>query len=144
MNDQVSLGSQPQYRPHAWSAQMAPAMTPNVQIGKPKTTARYVSLSSCDADGTRSSSALGSALPAATRFRYRSVTRYMMPSTAATKKMPVARVIAVTWIDSQYDCRAGTSGPAGVLMSASARPSATTTAPMTNTPSVQARYRTRM
>ena len=35
MKDHVSFGSQPQYRPHADCAQMAPAITPNVQIGKP-------------------------------------------------------------------------------------------------------------
>ena len=64
--------------------------------------------------GMRSSSGLGSAFPAATRLRYRSATMYMMPRTAATKKMPLESVIAVTWMDSQYDCSAGTSGPAGV------------------------------
>src|SRR5258706_11772651 len=33
MNDQVSFGSQPQYRPHAASAQIAPQITARVQIG---------------------------------------------------------------------------------------------------------------
>ena len=36
MKDQVSFGSQPQYRPQADSAQMAPAMIAKVQIGKAK------------------------------------------------------------------------------------------------------------
>ena len=40
MKAQVSTGSQPQYRPQAWSAQIAPQMMPNVQIGKPNTTVR--------------------------------------------------------------------------------------------------------
>ena len=40
MNAQVSVGSQPQYRPHAWSAQIAPAMMPNVQIGNANITVR--------------------------------------------------------------------------------------------------------
>jgi hypothetical protein len=34
MNDQVSLGSHPQYRPQASSAQMAPAITAKVQMKK--------------------------------------------------------------------------------------------------------------
>ena len=50
----------------------------------------------------------GAARPAATRLVYLSTQRYTKPSTAGTKKMPVANVIAVTWISSQYDCSAGT------------------------------------
>ena len=40
MKAQVSVGSQPQYRPQAWSAQIAPAMMPKVQIGNANTTVR--------------------------------------------------------------------------------------------------------
>ena len=36
MNDQVSLGSQPQYRPQAASAQIAPAMIAKVHSGNAK------------------------------------------------------------------------------------------------------------
>ena len=46
MNAQVSFGSQPQNRPQALSAQMAPAMTAKVQIGKPKTAVRWATRSS--------------------------------------------------------------------------------------------------
>ncbi len=52
MNDQVSLGSQPQYRPQADSAQMAPAMIAKVQIGKAKAITAYVTRSSAGADGS--------------------------------------------------------------------------------------------
>src|ERR1700741_1856059 len=45
MNAQVSFGSQPQYRPHAWCAQIAPAMTANVQIGNANWIVRYASVS---------------------------------------------------------------------------------------------------
>src|ERR687896_472725 len=53
MNAQVSLGSQPQYRPQALSAQMAPAMTAKVQIGKPKTAVRWATRSRVTAPGSR-------------------------------------------------------------------------------------------
>src|SRR4028119_918913 len=53
MNAHVSLGSQPQKRPQALSAQIAPAMTAKVQIGKPKTAVRWATRSRPAADGTR-------------------------------------------------------------------------------------------
>ena len=40
MKANVSLGSQPQYRPQACSPQMAPQITPNYQMGKPSMTKR--------------------------------------------------------------------------------------------------------
>ncbi|HZC42063.1 MAG TPA: hypothetical protein VE343_15400 [Streptosporangiaceae bacterium] len=40
MKAQVSVGSQPQYRPQASSAQIAPAMMPKVQSGKANTAIR--------------------------------------------------------------------------------------------------------
>src|SRR4028119_2053729 len=51
MNAQVSLGSQPQYRPQALSAQMAPAMTAKVQSGGPQTAGRRAPGSSAPAGG---------------------------------------------------------------------------------------------
>ena len=51
MNDQVSLGSQPQYRPQAASAQIAPQITASVQIGKANACSRKVSRSSVSAAG---------------------------------------------------------------------------------------------
>src|SRR3954452_11501965 len=54
MNAQVSLGSQPQYRPQALSAQTAPAMTANVQTGNPKTAVRCATRSRLVAEGSRS------------------------------------------------------------------------------------------
>src|SRR6476659_2650756 len=52
MNDQVSLGSQPQYRPHAASAQIAPAMIAKVQTGKAKAITTYAARSSAPAAGS--------------------------------------------------------------------------------------------
>src|SRR3954465_12144435 len=53
MKAHVSFGSQPQNRPQAASAQMAPAMTAKVQIGKPKTAVRCATRSSAPAPGSR-------------------------------------------------------------------------------------------
>ena len=50
MNDQVSFGSQPQYRPQVCCAQIAPQITPNVQMGNPNRMNLYASASSV-ADG---------------------------------------------------------------------------------------------
>ena len=41
MKAQVSFGSHPQYLPQALSAQIAPEITANVQIGKAKSTTLY-------------------------------------------------------------------------------------------------------
>src|SRR5690625_5116242 len=49
--DQVSLGSHPHGRPHACSAQIAPAMTVKVQVTKPTPTIRYAHTSSLAATG---------------------------------------------------------------------------------------------
>src|ERR687887_2098224 len=51
MKDQVSLGSQPQYRPQASWAQIAPAITAKVQIGKANAIARYAIRSRIAAEG---------------------------------------------------------------------------------------------
>ena len=40
MNETVSLGSQPQYRPQASSAQIAPKITPNPNTGNAKIVVR--------------------------------------------------------------------------------------------------------
>src|SRR5947208_117466 len=53
MNAHVSFGSQPQYRPHAWCAQIAPAMTANVQMGNANWIVRYASVSKVAALGNR-------------------------------------------------------------------------------------------
>ena len=52
MNDQVSLGSQPQYRPQAASAQIAPAMIAKVQIGNANAITAYAARSSDGAGGS--------------------------------------------------------------------------------------------
>src|SRR5215467_11755990 len=85
MNAHVSLGSQPQYRPQAWSAQIAPAMTANVQIGNAKITVRYESRSRASAGGSRCSTAPNPVAGAAWwRRAYRSAIRYRTVRTAAT------------------------------------------------------------
>src|ERR1700676_1560042 len=53
MKLKVSLGSQPQYRPHACSPQTAPIITPNVQTGKPIITKRKLQASSVLDPGRR-------------------------------------------------------------------------------------------
>src|SRR5204862_547667 len=59
MNDQVSFGSQPQYRPQAASAQMAPQMMARVQIGNANAWIRNASRSSVSAAGMRSPTGYG-------------------------------------------------------------------------------------
>src|SRR5215469_17406755 len=94
MNDQVSLGSQPQYRPQADSAQIAPQMIAKVQIGNANACSRKVSRSNPSAAGSRSPSEYGKRLdPASYPVR-------MSVSAAATKptiRMPDAVIAAVTW-----------------------------------------------
>src|SRR5712691_2891430 len=71
MNDHVSFGSQPQYRPHASCAQIAPAITANVQIGNANAITRYAIRSSVAAvgrnprGGPSSELAMGSSAPGA-------------------------------------------------------------------------------
>src|SRR5690625_4969152 len=49
--DHVSFGSHPQGRPHACSAQIAPAMMVNVHVTNPTPTIRYAQISSFAAEG---------------------------------------------------------------------------------------------
>src|SRR3954451_23605088 len=117
MKAQVSLGSQPQNRPQALSAQIAPAMTANVQIGKPNTAVRWAARSSAAAAGSRSTIRepdVPPEPPAATFASYRVRTRYRMLATPLTKKIPQPRIAVVTWMPSQYDRNAATTGPASV------------------------------
>src|SRR3954453_18205876 len=107
MKAQVSLGSQPQNRPQALSAQIAPAMTAKVQIGKPKTAGRWATRSSAAAGGSRSRAEKPPAVRgtrerrgnpppapvrAATRASYRERTRYRMLARPLTKKIPQPRI----------------------------------------------------
>src|SRR5690625_1278374 len=50
--DHVSFGSHPQGRPHACSAQIAPAMMVNVHVTNPTPTIRYAQISSFAAEGS--------------------------------------------------------------------------------------------
>src|SRR4051794_32469678 len=112
MKAQVSFGSQPQKRPQALSAQMAPAMTANVQIGKPKTAVRWAVRSSAAADGRRSSSEELAVEPVAALSSCRERSRYSTLEMPLTKKMPNPRIAVVTWTPSHHDLSAATSGPA--------------------------------
>src|SRR6266545_3259327 len=79
MNAQVSLGSQPQYRPQAASAHIAPAAMPNVHTGNPKATVRYATWSSSRDSGSREPRLTGNRIvpaPAGTRRSYRSRIAY--------------------------------------------------------------------
>src|SRR5215467_9684891 len=111
MNDQTSLGSQPQYRPQADSAQIAPQMMANVQIGKANLCSRKVSRSRPSLSGSRPPTLYGKRrLPCSYPCR----TRNMKAGTTATSSRPDAVAAAVTWIFSQYELSAGTSGAAAV------------------------------
>src|SRR5215475_14338604 len=107
MNDHTSFGSQPQYRPQADSAQIAPQMMAKVQIGN---------ANACSRNDRRSSwSAAGSLRPIVYGKRrlprsYPSRTRNSAAGTNATSRSPDAVAAAVTWIFSQYELSAGTSG----------------------------------
>src|SRR2546429_8562129 len=101
--DQTSLGSQPQYRPHAASAQMAPQMMAKVQIGKASACTRKVTRSSVSAAGSRSPREYGKRVfPSSYPVR----TRGIAAATKPTRKMPDAVIAAVTGIFSQYEVRA--------------------------------------
>ena len=79
---------------------MAPAMTVNVQIGKPKTAVRWATRSRTAAPGSRDSRLPGSS-PAATRSECRTWTRYRTLAIPLTKKMPKPMIAVVTWMASQ-------------------------------------------
>src|SRR5262245_13042785 len=111
MNDQTSLGSQPQYRPHADSAQIAPQMMANVQIGNANLCSRNVSRSRYALSGRRAPIEYGKRrLPCSYPCRMRN----SAAGTNATSSSPEAVAAAETWIFSQYELSAGTSGAAAV------------------------------
>src|SRR4051794_41854317 len=97
MKAQVSFGSQPQNRPQALSAQMAPAMTANVQIGKPKTAVRWAERSRAAADGSRYSSDGASTAPPAARFSPRLFTQQGTLEAPQPKKVPEPDLPAPAW-----------------------------------------------
>src|SRR5262245_4095961 len=111
MNDHTSLGSQPQYRPQADSAQIAPQMMANVQIGNVNLCRRKVSRSNDSPAGSRSPRVYGKLrLPCSYPLR----TRKSTAGTTPTRNRPDAVAAAETWIFNQYELRAGTSGAAAV------------------------------
>src|SRR5215211_4775916 len=111
MNDQVSLGSQLQYWVHASRAQIAPQMIAKVQIGNANACTRNVRRSRPSASGNRRPSEYGKRrLPSSHPIR----TSVSAAATNPTSRIPDATDAAVTWIFSQYELSAGSSGPAGV------------------------------
>src|SRR6266545_3379792 len=132
MKDHVSLGSQPQYRPQAASAQIAPQITANVQIGNASAWIRKVVRSRPSASGSRPPSVYGNrTLPSSYPVR----TRVSAAATNPTRKIPDAVTAAVTWIFSQYELSAGTSGATFVYSSIPSMPSSTTSTSVTKSPS---------
>src|SRR4051812_44812390 len=109
MKAHTSLGSQPQYRPQADSAQMAPQMTAKVQIGN---------VNACSRNVRRSRAAASPSLPPREYGNrrlprsYPLLTRNSAAGTKPTRNRPDAEAAAVTWIFSQYELSAGTSGAA--------------------------------
>src|SRR3954465_8584330 len=114
MKAQVSFGSQPQTRPPALSAQMAPAMTAKVQMGKPNTAVRCATRSRLAAAGSRDSRLPPAADPSGARASYRDRTRDRALAIPLTKKIPKPRMAVVTWIASQLERSAATREAAGV------------------------------
>src|SRR3954452_15355607 len=109
MKAHTSLGSQPQYRLQADSAQMAPQMMANVQIGKVNACSRKVSRSRAAASPSLAPREYGKRrLP----WSYPVLTRNSAAGTNPTRNRPEADAAAVTWIFSQYELSAGTSGAA--------------------------------
>src|SRR5262252_445986 len=109
MKDQVSFGSQPQYRPQADSAQIAPQMMAKVQIGNANLCSRNVSRSSESLSGRRPPRLYGKRrLPCSYPCR----TRKSAAGTTATRNRPDAVAAAETWIFNQYELSAGTNGAA--------------------------------
>src|SRR5690606_37669595 len=113
MNDTVSLGSHPQYRPHASSAQIAPKITPNPNTGNAKIVARYATRSRVWASGSRSTIRAHRPSPATWPNRDIFTTNRML-ATPAARNTPEPRLTTDTWIGSQYDCSAGITGAASV------------------------------
>src|SRR5256885_10369125 len=107
MKDHVSFGSQPQYRPQAASAQIAPQITAKVQIGKANACTRKVVRSRPSAAGSRSPREYGKE-----RFpsSYPARTRVIAAATKPTRNVPDAVIAAVTWIFNQYELSAGCNG----------------------------------
>src|SRR3989442_14392501 len=94
MAAQVSLGSHPHHRPHACSPQMAPAMVPKVQIGKPSRMARKVKRSSVSSHGSRA--AIAEPFNHDFARALRSLTRYSAAKTKLETEMPVHAILRGT------------------------------------------------
>src|SRR5690606_16744935 len=111
MNAHTSLGSQPQYRPQDASAQIAPEMMANVQIGNANACSLKVSRSSPSAAGTRAPSGYGNRLfPSSWPAR----TRYIAAVTNPVRNAPNATTAEPTWMKNQYESSGALSGPTGV------------------------------
>src|SRR5947208_16412217 len=103
----VSFGSHPHQRPQACSPQMAPAMVPKVQIGKPSRMARKVRRSRVSSDGSRA--AIADPCNHDLTFALRSFNRYRPPKTKVDTGIPDDAIMLGTWILSHQLCRAGTN-----------------------------------
>src|SRR2546423_15189367 len=102
MKDQVSFGSQPQSRPHAASAQIAPQITAKVQIGKANACTRRVVRSRPSAGGSRYPRDHGKdRFPSPYPVRI----RVIAAATKPTRKEPGAGIAAVSGVFSQYELR---------------------------------------
>src|SRR5258708_3620855 len=99
MGARVALGSQPHQRPHACSPQMAPAMVPKVQIGKPSRMARKVNRSSVSSEGRRA--AIAEPFNHDFTLALRSLTRESAAKTKLETRKPDDAIMLLTWIFSQ-------------------------------------------
>ena len=104
--DQTSLGSQPQYRPHASAAQMAPATTVKVHSTNATACSWNEVCSSARLLGTRARNRLD-APPAATTASCRCWTSWTTARLNPMVNSAEARMAMETWTTSQELCSAG-------------------------------------
>jgi len=99
MNAQVLLRSSPMYRPHAWSAQIAPAMTANVPIGTRRS--RPVESGPRVIAGSRFEPAPNPAAWLGRLFFHAGPHQYKTVKVPPTLYEPIATVSRWTWIQIQ-------------------------------------------
>ena len=104
----VSFGSQPQKRPHADSAQMAPKTTPSENSGNAQMAVRYAIVSRAFADGSGRTTAPTTPVSVPGFCHMRST--YSSDAMPDSRKMEAPTITVETWIGNQMDCSAGTTG----------------------------------
>src|SRR5690625_2861766 len=137
-NVQTSLASQFQYRPHACSAQIDPAIRVNVHRTNPMALRRYDQFSNADDEGTRRRNP-----ETVLFFSVRCLINCSTDMAKVNEKIPVAMTATDTWVTIHQDCRAGWTLPAGVGKPTVAAIIINNTTPETNVPTNRRSLRTK-